>query len=86
MTSFLSFHAVAAARGDGLRPELLALLTRAAVAPQSDVRPRPDGMIQSGPDPASEADGRTSRVNSDAVQLTSHRVPAKDSCAKAPIS
>lgn len=53
MTSFLSLHAAAAARGDGLRPELLALLARVAAAPQAALTPRPDSMIQSGPDPAS---------------------------------
>jgi len=53
MTSFLSFHAAAAARGEGPRPELLALLTRFAAAPHSSVTTRPDGMTQSGPDPAS---------------------------------
>jgi hypothetical protein len=50
MTSFLSLHAAAAARGDGLRPELLALV--AGIAPHSALTPRHDGMIQSGPDPA----------------------------------
>jgi hypothetical protein len=32
MTSFLNFHAFAAARGDGLRPELRALFERGAAA------------------------------------------------------
>lgn len=53
MTSFLSLHAAARARGDGLRPELLALV--AGIAPHSDSLPRGDGMIQSGPDPKPEA-------------------------------
>jgi hypothetical protein len=86
MTSFLSFHAAAAARGDGLRPELLALLTRAAVAPDSELRSRADGMIQSGPDPASVAAARMSRAISEPVQLASRRVIAKDACAQTPIS
>lgn len=51
MTSLLSLHAAAAARGDGLRPELLALVV--GLAPGS--MPRPDGMIQSGPDPKTKA-------------------------------
>jgi hypothetical protein len=63
MTSFLSFHAAAAARGDGLRPELLALLTRSAAAPHPALATRPDGMIQSGPDPApAEAAGEQANV------------------------
>jgi hypothetical protein len=54
MISLLSFHAAAAARGDGLRAELLlAALARNAVSPNSGVTTRSDGMIQSGPDPAS---------------------------------
>jgi hypothetical protein len=35
MTSFLNFHAFAAARGDGLRPELHALFERSAAAPRT---------------------------------------------------
>jgi hypothetical protein len=50
MTSLLSFHAAAAARGDGLRPELLAALARTAVSPHSRTTVRSDGMVQSGPD------------------------------------
>ena len=53
MTSLLSFHAAAAARGDGLRPELLAALARSAVSLHSNMTLRSDGLIQSGPDPAS---------------------------------
>jgi hypothetical protein len=52
MPSFLSLHALAAKRGDGLRPDLLALLERAATAPSGEVT-RADGMVQSGPDPVS---------------------------------
>lgn len=53
MTSFLSLQAAARARGDGLRPELLALVT--GIAPLSDSMPRHDGMMQSGPDPKGRA-------------------------------
>jgi hypothetical protein len=53
MTSLLSFHAAAAARGDGLRPEILAALARSAASPHSNPTMRSDGLIQSGPDPAS---------------------------------
>ena len=53
MTSFLKFHAFAATRGDGLRPELRALFERTAAAPRSELTVRDDGMIQSGPNPVS---------------------------------
>jgi hypothetical protein len=52
MTSFMSLHAAAAERGEGLRPELLALL--AGATPSFDLTTRSDGMIQSGPDPGSK--------------------------------
>jgi hypothetical protein len=54
MTTFLNFHIFAAARGEGLRPELRLLFERAATSPVSDVAIRHDGLLQSGPDPASE--------------------------------
>src|SRR6266481_5046680 len=53
MTSFLNFHAFAATRGDGLRPELRALFERVAAAPRSGLTLGNNGMIQSGPDPIS---------------------------------
>src|SRR6202158_2931897 len=53
MTSLLNFHAFAATRGDGLRPELRALFERVAAAPRSELTLRNDGRIQSGPDPVS---------------------------------
>jgi hypothetical protein len=46
------FHAIAALRGDGLRPELQALFERLAIDPCFSVRD--DGKTQAGPDPASE--------------------------------
>jgi hypothetical protein len=49
------FHSIAALCGDGLRPELRALFERLAIDPRSGLRIRHDGMIQDGPDPASEA-------------------------------
>jgi len=49
------FHSIAALCGDGLRPELLALFERLAIDPQTEMFVRPDGMVQSGPDPKSEA-------------------------------
>jgi hypothetical protein len=59
----LNFHAIAAARGDGLRPELRALLERAAADPWSYLVPRNDGMAQSGPNPGSAGHDRVDRVN-----------------------
>lgn len=49
------FHSIAAHCGDGLRPELQSLFDRLAVDPYSELFVRSDGMIQSGPDPVSEA-------------------------------
>ena len=60
------FHPIAALCGDGLRPELKELFDRLAVDPHSELFVRPDGMIQSGPDPVSET-GK-------AVPITSKRV------------
>jgi hypothetical protein len=54
MTTFLDFHAFAAARGEGLHPKLRLLFERAATSPVFEVAIRPDGLLQSGPDPASE--------------------------------
>lgn len=54
MTSLLDFHALAAARGEGLHPELRRLFERAAVSSTSDLAVRHDGFLQSGPNPASE--------------------------------
>jgi hypothetical protein len=51
MPPFLSLDAVAAKRGEGLRPELRALFERLATAPSYDVTVRSDGMVQSGRDP-----------------------------------
>jgi hypothetical protein len=58
MSSFRQFDAFAAARGEGLHPKLRSLLERTAVSPQAEVTIRHDGMLQAGPDPASEADLR----------------------------
>lgn len=49
-----NFDAIAALRGDGLRPELRALLDRAAIDLRSELSVRSDGMLQSGPDAAPE--------------------------------
>ena len=61
MTAFLDFHAFAAARGDGLHPKLRTFFERAATSPVSDVAVRPDGLLQSGPDPVCET--ARNRVN-----------------------
>ena len=49
-----NFHAIAALRGDGLRPELQALFDRIATDPRSELFTREDGMVQAGPTPAAE--------------------------------
>jgi hypothetical protein len=49
------FHSIAALCGDGLRPDLQALFDRLAVDPHTELFVRKDGMVQSGPDPVSEA-------------------------------
>jgi hypothetical protein len=49
------FHSIAALCGDGLRPELQALFDRLAVDTHTELFVRSDGMVQSGPDPVSEA-------------------------------
>jgi hypothetical protein len=55
MPPFLHFHALAAPRGDGLRPELLALFERHAAAPKPDLtmtkldRHLADAAARSGP-------------------------------------
>ena len=48
------FHSIAALCGDGLRPELQALFDRLAIDPRSELFVRDDGMVQAGPDPASQ--------------------------------
>jgi hypothetical protein len=50
------FHSIAALCGDGLRPELQALFERLAIDPYTELFVRPDGMLQSGPDPKSETE------------------------------
>jgi hypothetical protein len=62
-------HPIAALCGAELRPELQALFDRLAIDPRTELFVRDDGMVQAGPDPASEtaptnvvplrADGRT---------------------------
>jgi len=48
------FHSIAALCGGGLRPELRALFERLAIDPRSELFLRDDGMVQAGPEPASE--------------------------------
>lgn len=55
MMTFQAFHVFAAARGEGLRSELRAVLERAANDDHLETTIRRDGMLQSGPDPKSEA-------------------------------
>jgi hypothetical protein len=47
-------YSIAALCGDGLRPELQALFDRLAIDPRTGFLVRDDGMVQAGPDPASE--------------------------------
>jgi hypothetical protein len=54
MTSSNQFNAFAAARGEGLHPKLRDLLQRAAASRFSEISIRHDGMLQAGPNPASE--------------------------------
>jgi hypothetical protein len=55
MPPFLHFHALAAPRGDGLRPELLALFERRAAVRKPDLtmteldRHLADAVVRSGP-------------------------------------
>jgi hypothetical protein len=49
------FHSIAALCGEGLRPELKALFDQLAIDPLSETFVRPDGMLQSGPDPKPKA-------------------------------
>jgi hypothetical protein len=48
-------HSITALCGDGLRPELQALLDRLDIDPRSELFVRDDGMVQAGPDPAERA-------------------------------
>lgn len=70
MTSFLSLQAAARARGDGLRPELLALVV--GIAPHSGSMPRHDGMIQSGPDPKIRAADKPTNVSTLSQAVHAH--------------
>jgi hypothetical protein len=54
MTSSNQLNASADSRGEGLHPKLRDLLERAAASPFSEVSIRHDGMLQAGPNPASE--------------------------------
>ncbi|QOZ68823.1 hypothetical protein SAMN05192541_14858 [Bradyrhizobium arachidis] len=71
--SLRDFNAIAAARGDGLDPKLRELLERAAVSPHSELVVRPDGMLQSGPNPGSAELERVSAVVVDLQQLLATR-------------
>ena len=54
MISLHQFSVFATSRGEGLHPKLRTILERAAASPFSEVSIRHDGMLQAGPDPASE--------------------------------
>ena len=55
MTSRNAFDAFAAARGEGLHPKLRELFDRTAARTFSELAVRGDGMLQAGPNPASNA-------------------------------
>jgi predicted ester cyclase len=57
------FYSIAALCGDGLRPELRELFERLAIDPHSGLHIRPDGMVQAGPDPVSEASTQAENRN-----------------------
>jgi hypothetical protein len=54
MTSRNALDAFAVARGEGLHPGLRELFDRTAARPFSELTVRSDGMLQAGPDPASD--------------------------------
>lgn len=59
MYPFFPIHALAAARGDGLRPELIRMFTaRAAVSSPMIVQlgERSDGFEQAGPNPVGDSE------------------------------
>jgi hypothetical protein len=64
MTSSGQFNAFAASRGEGLHPKLRGLLESAAASPFSETSVRHDGMLQAGPNPASESVTSSSTVMS----------------------
>jgi hypothetical protein len=55
MTSRNTFDAFAVARGEGLHPKLRELFDRTAARPCSELAVRGDGLLQAGPNPASDA-------------------------------
>ncbi|MDB5620410.1 hypothetical protein [Tardiphaga sp.] len=69
MSSFRQFDAFAAARGEGLHPKLRSLLDRTAASPRAELTVRLDGMLQAGPDPASEANLRVGVANAQPEKL-----------------
>jgi hypothetical protein len=62
MTSSDQFNAFAASRGEGLHPKLRDLLEREAASPFSETSIRKDGMIQAGPNPASETAASSGKI------------------------
>ena len=54
MTSRKALDAFAVARGEGLHPRLRELFDRTAARQLSELTVRIDGMLQAGPDPASD--------------------------------
>jgi hypothetical protein len=78
------FHSIAALCGDGLRPELQQLFERLAIDPHSELFVRPDGMVQSGPDPAAPKrsrvpDGRREHGGDGLIQCRPSKLAALSS-------
>jgi hypothetical protein len=71
------FHSIATLRGDGLRPELQALFDRLAIDPRPVFFVR-DGMVQAGPDPASET------ASTSVVPLPADRPASASTASTAP--
>jgi len=69
MSSSNLFNAFATARGEGLHPKLRELFDRAAARPLSELAVRGDGMLQAGPNPASEALGSRGHLTSPSYPL-----------------
>jgi hypothetical protein len=79
MTTFLNFHVFAAARGEGLHPELRLLFERAATSSVSDLVIRHDGFLQSGPDPASETVQEHVKVSAVIIRSTAGEIRTSSS-------
>jgi hypothetical protein len=67
--SFLNFHQLAAARGDGLHPTLRALFERSAKDEADGISVRADGTLQAGPRPVAEINTPSALVNKNGIRI-----------------